>query len=200
MQLCLLSVAYACPYHNPTAPWGTLFTMLISANCSPSQGHTRHLPSYSCNRDYSIKTRLLQHASSENLPTEVGYDAEMLSGLDPGEDNEHADELEAVSDSFCRNSLVVQTHIFISCPGGWSHTIPQVKKLDVRPVGCTATFSKPTWRQLMVDKLTLNSLGTALVDIPAVSMTISHSLKTCDICGIVLCDKMTHFRVAFYCP
>ena len=63
-----------------------------------------------------------------------------------------------VSDSLCRNSLVVQTHRFISCPGGWSPTIPQVKKPDievlgwhgymwsavVRPVGCPAKFSKMT--------------------------------------------------------
>jgi hypothetical protein len=47
---------------------------------------------------------------------------------------------------------------FISCPGGWSQTIPQVKKLDVedqglrdytwsavvRPVGDTVKFSKKT--------------------------------------------------------
>ena len=46
----------------------------------------------------------------------------------------------------------------------------------------------------MVDEL--NSLATALVDIPAVSMTFARSLKS----GIVLCDKTPHFRVAFYCP
>ncbi len=53
----------------------------------------------------------------------------------------------------------------------------------------------------MVEKLTqqLNSWAKVLVDIPAVSMPIAHSLKTCDICGIVLCDKPAHFRVAFYC-
>ncbi len=51
----------------------------------------------------------------------------------------------------------------------------------------------------MVDKLTLNLWATALVDIPVVSMTIARSLKTCDICGFVLCDKTAHFRVAFYC-
>ncbi len=51
----------------------------------------------------------------------------------------------------------------------------------------------------MVEKLTFNSRATALVDIPAVSMPIAHSLKIFDICGIVLCDKTTHFRVAFYC-
>jgi hypothetical protein len=34
------------------------------------------------------------------------------------------------------------------------------------------------WSWLMVDKLTLNSLTIALVDIPAVRMTIAHSLNT----------------------
>ena len=51
----------------------------------------------------------------------------------------------------------------------------------------------------MVEKLTFNSLGTALVDIPAVSMPIAHSLKTWDICDIALCEIMANFRVAFYC-
>ncbi len=50
----------------------------------------------------------------------------------------------------------------------------------------------------MVEKLTFDSRATPLVDIPAVSMPIARSLKTCDICGIVLCDKTAHFRVVFY--
>jgi hypothetical protein len=48
----------------------------------------------------------------------------------------------------------------------------------------------------MVEKLTFNSHATPLVDIPSVGMPIAHSIKTC---GIVLCDKTAHFRVAFYC-
>ena len=51
-----------------------------------------------------------------------------------------------------------------------------------------------------VEKLTFNYLATALGDIPAVNMPIVRSLKTWDICGIVLCDKTAHFRVAFYWP
>ena len=51
----------------------------------------------------------------------------------------------------------------------------------------------------MVEKLTFNE-HSALVDIPAVSVPIARSLKTQYICGIVLCDKTAHFRVAFYCP
>jgi hypothetical protein len=52
----------------------------------------------------------------------------------------------------------------------------------------------------MVEKLTINYLATALVDSPAVSMPTAHSLKTFDICCIVVCDKTADFRVAFYCP
>jgi hypothetical protein len=59
---------------------------------------------------------------------------------------------------------------------------------------------KLRWRCLMVGKWTLNSLATALVDIPAVSMPVARSFKTWDVCGIVLCDKTAHFRGAFYCP
>ncbi len=65
--------------------------------------------------------------------------------------------------------------------------------LDVLP-----NSLKRLWRRLMVEQWTFNSWETALVDIPAVSMPIARSLKTCDICGIVLCDKTAHFRVAFY--
>jgi hypothetical protein len=52
----------------------------------------------------------------------------------------------------------------------------------------------------MVEKWTFNYLATALVDIPAVSLPIARTLKTWDICGIALCDKSAHFRVAFYFP
>jgi hypothetical protein len=55
------------------------------------------------------------------------------------------------------------------------------------------------WMQLMVEKLTFNSLAKALLDKPAVSMPIARSLKIWDVYGIVLCDKSAHFRVAFYC-
>ncbi|XP_070408551.1 uncharacterized protein [Nothobranchius furzeri] len=63
---------------------------------------------------------------------------------------------EMVSDSLCRNCLVMQTNCFSSCLSGWSQTILEVNLLDVevlgwcgytssavvRPVGCTAIFSE----------------------------------------------------------
>ncbi len=63
---------------------------------------------------------------------------------------------ETVSDSLCRNDLVMQTDCCSSCPGGWSQTILEVKmyvevlgwcgypwSAVVRQVWCTAKFSEP---------------------------------------------------------
>ncbi len=92
----------------------------------------------------------------EHFLTQVGYDDELQSGRDPDEDDEQQMSFpKTVSDSLCRNSLVMQTDCCSSCPGGWSQTILEVKMLDVeilgwcgytwsavvRPVGCTAKFS-----------------------------------------------------------
>ena len=46
----------------------------------------------------------------------------------------------------------------------------------------------------------MNILATALVDIPAVSMPIPRSLKTWDICAIVLCDKNVSFSGLLFIP
>nr|XP_046168899.1 protein OS-9-like [Oncorhynchus gorbuscha] len=48
---------------------------------------------------------------------------------------------ETVSESLCRSSLVEQTHSLISCPGGWSQTIQQMKKPGVDVLG----WSDYTW-------------------------------------------------------
>jgi hypothetical protein len=50
----------------------------------------------------------------------------------------------------------------------------------------------------MVENLRLNSLATALVDIPAVSMPIACSLNFRT--SVALCLTKLHILVAFYCP
>ena len=60
----------------------------------------------------------------------------------------------------------------------------------VRPVGRTAIFFKTTFHYL----------STALVDSPAISMTIACTLKTWDICGIVLGDKTDILEWPFIVP
>ena len=56
------------------------------------------------------------------------------------------------------------------------------------------------WRQLTAEKLTFNYLATVLVDIPVVRIPNARSLKTWDICGIVLSDKMHILEWPFIVP
>lgn len=58
-------------------------------------------------------------------------------------------------------------------------------RMDVPP-----NSLKRLWRQLMIEKYKFNLQPTALVDIPAASAPIAHSLKTYDIRGIVLVIKL----------
>ena len=81
-----------------------------------------------------------------------------------------------------------------------AHMLAYMWSAIVRSIGQLPNSQIWHWRWLIVEKLTFNSLATALVDIPAVSMPIARSLKTWEICGIVLCDKNAHIRVPFYWP
>ncbi len=67
----------------------------------------------------------------------------------------------------------------------------------VKPVGCTAKFSETPLETAYGREINIQFMGNSSGG--HYCMTIARSLKTCDICGIVLCDKTTHFRVAFYC-
>jgi hypothetical protein len=64
------------------------------------------------------------------------------------------------------------------------------------PVGRPAKFSKTTLKAFFGREINI-TFSTALVDIPAVSMPISHSLET----SVALCCvTKLHKLVAFYCP
>ena len=62
----------------------------------------------------------------------------------------------------CRGPGLAWLHVVYGCEAG----------RGVLPI-----YLKRRWRRLMVEKLTLNDLATALVDIPTVSMPIACSLK-----------------------
>ena len=100
---------------------------------------------------------------------------------------------EMVSDSLCRNSLVMQTDCCSSCPGGWSQTILEVNMLDVevlgwcgytwsavvRPVGCTAKLSETPLetaygREMNIQFTGNSSGGHSCSDFP-LSLPLLHS-------------------------
>ncbi len=194
--------------------------MLTSANRSPTRRHTRCLPSalYSENRDSSVKRTPLQSARCHRMwafahSSRLRWLTAVRSRL--------RWRRKAYRWASLRRFLTVCVEILWLCKlivaaavrvaglrwswrwrcwmwWSWAGVVTRGLRLwgrlDVLP-----NSLKRLWRWLMVEKWTFNSQATALVDIPAVSMPIARSLKTCEISGIVLCDKTAHFRVAFYC-
>ncbi len=210
------------PAHTITPPplWVTRSTTLTSANRSPTRRHKRCLPSalYSENRDSSVKRtplksarrhRMWAFAHSSRLRWWIAVRSRPRWGR------------RACRWASLRRFLTVCAEILWLCKPivaaavwvaglrwswrwrcwmwrSWADVVTRGLRLwgrlDVLP-----NSLKWLWRRLMLEKLTFDPRATALVDIPAVSMPIARSLKTCNICGIVLCDKTADFRVAFYC-
>ncbi len=154
------------------------------------------------------KKRKKGTGTPSNVSIQLGYNDELQSGRDPDEDDEHADELPWDGFwQFVQNFFGYANRLFQQLSGGlvsddlggeecwmwrsWAGVVTRGLRLwgrlDVLP-----NPLKRLWRRLMVEKWKFNSHATDLVDIPAVSMPIARSLKTCDICGIVLCDKTLH--------
>ncbi len=191
---------------TPPPPWATRSTTLTSANRSPTQRHTRCLPS-ACTVKTGIHPRI-EHLSKvpdaiecEHWPTQVGYDDELQSGRDPDEDDKHTDDLpwdgfwQFVQKFFGYGNRLLQQL------SGWlSQTIfGGGKILDVEVLGwCGYTWSAVVRLVWMYCQILWNACGYCLWlrnehSIYGISSS-GHScrpLKTCDICGIVLCDKTT---------
>ncbi len=209
MHLCSLSITYAYPYHNPTATMGhSIHNVDISKLLTHTTPYTlsaiypvqwkrgfihEENTSPKCQTPLNVsicplKSVTTMNCSQVETPDELPWEGfwqfvqkffgyanrflQQLSGWLVSDDL-------GGEDAGCGGPGLVWLHVVCGCEAGWM-------------------YCQILWR-LMVEKWTFNSWATALVDIPAVSMPIARSLKTCDICGIVLSDKTAHFRVAFYC-
>ncbi len=185
MHLCSLSITYFCPYHNPTTatmghsihnvdiskPLTHMTPYTLSAIC-PVQWK----PGFACEENTSLKCQMPSNVSICPLKSVTTTNCSQADT--PMRRQACKMRLpEMVSDSLCRNALVMQTDCCSSCPGGWSQTILEVKMLDVevlgwcgytwsavlRPVGCTAKFSETpleaAYGREMNIQLTGNSSG-----------------------------------------
>ncbi len=220
MHLCSLSITYACPYHNPTATMGhSIHNVDISKPLTHTTPYTlpaicpvQRKPGFIHEENTSPKCQMPSNVSICPLKSVTTTNCSQVETLMrttsmqmsfPEKVSDSCAEIlwlckpivaAAVRVAGLRRSWRWRCWMWRSWAGVVTHGLRLWGRLDVLP-----NSLKRLWRRLMVEKLTFNSRATALVDIPAVSMPIARSLKTCDICGIVLCDKTAHFRVSFYC-
>ncbi len=224
MDLCSLSITYSCPYHNPTATMGhlihnvdiskllthtTLYTLSTIFHVQWKSGFIRkENTSPKCQTPSNVSIcplKLVTMTNCSQVETPMRMTSMQMSYP------------ETVSDRLCRNYLIKQTNCCSSCPGGclrrswrwrcwmwrsWAGAVTcglqMWGRLDVLP-----NSLKCFWRWLMVEKWTLNSRATALVDIAAVfyctTFIVASLRHTCAI--IMLSNQhldMPHLWGIFY--
>ncbi len=158
-----MSITFACPYHNSTATMGySIHNVDISKPLTHATPYTlsafcpvQWKPGFIREENTSPKCQSSSNVSICPL-SRLWRRTVVRSRTPMRTTNMQMSFPEMVSDSLCRNSLVMQTDCCRSCPGGWSQTILEVKMLDVevldwcgctwsavvRLVGCTAKFSE----------------------------------------------------------
>ncbi len=165
MHLCLLSITYACPYHNPTATMG---------HFNPQRWHQQTAHPHDaihavCHLPCTVKTGIhpwREHLSKvqdaidcEHCPLKSVTTTNCSQVETPMRTTSMQMSFpETVSDSLCRNYLVMQTDCCSSCPGGWSQTILEVKMLDVDVLG----WCGYTWPSWMYCQILWNTFGDGL--------------------------------------
>ncbi len=163
MHLCSLSITYTCPYHNPTTTMGhSIHNIDISKPFTHTMPYTlsaicpvKWKPGFIREENTSPKCQTPSNVSICPLKSVTMTNCSQIKTLMRTTGMQMSFP-ETVSDSLCRNSLVMQTDCCSSCPSGRSQMILEVKMLDVevlgwcgytwsavvRPVGCTAKFSE----------------------------------------------------------
>ncbi len=149
MHLCSLSITYACPYHNPTATMGhSIHNVDISKSLTHMMPYTlsticpiQWKPGFIREENTSPKCRTPSNVSVCSLKSVTTMNCSQVE-TPMRKMRMQMSFPETVSDSLCRNSLVMQTDCCSSCLGGWSQTILEVKMLDVEVLGwCGYTWS-----------------------------------------------------------
>ncbi len=121
MHLCSLSITW-----TPLPSWANLSTTLTSANRSPIRRHTvtaicpvQWNPGFMCEENTSSKCQMPLNVSICPLKTVTTTNCSQVE-TPMRTTSMQMSFPETVSDSLCRNSLVMQTDCCSSCPGGWS--------------------------------------------------------------------------------
>ncbi len=142
MHLCSLSITYACPYHNPTATMGrSIHNVDISKPLTYTTPYPRSAictvqwkPGFIREENTSPKCQMPSNVSFCPLKSVTMMNCSQVKTLLRTTSMQMSFP-EMVSDSLCRNYLVMQTDCCSSCPGGWSQTILEVKMLDLEVLG-----------------------------------------------------------------
>ncbi len=170
------------PYHNPTATMGHSIHN-ISKPLTHTTPYTRSAicpvqwkPGFICEENTSPKCQTPSNVSTCPLKSVTTTNCSQVE-TPMRTTSMQMSFPETVSDSLCRNSLVMLNNCCSRCPGGWSQTVLEVKMLDeavlgwcgytwsviVRPVGCTSKFSEmpleTTYGREMNIQFTGNSSG-----------------------------------------
>ncbi len=170
IHLCLLSITYACPYNNPTATMGHL---IHNVDISKPLTHiTPYMLSTVCPVQWKLGFIREENTSPKcQTPSNVSIcplKSVTTTNCNQGETPMRTTSMqmnfpETVSDSLCRNSLVMQTDCCSSCLGGWSQMNLEVKMLDVEILGwCGYTWVCGCEAGWMYCQILWNAFGDGL--------------------------------------
>ncbi len=192
MHLCSLFITYACPYHNPTTTMGhSIHNVDI---IKPLTHTTPYTLSAICLIQWKPGFIREENTSPKcQMPSNVSICP--LKSVTMNSQVETPMRMTSMQMSFLRRFLTVCAEII------WLWK-PIVAAAGLRRSWRWRCWMWWSWAGVVTHGLRLwgrlNVLPNSLKHLWSF-WPIAHSLKTCDICGIVLCDKTAHFRVVFYC-